>query len=197
MSYQAYLDNIKKKTGKTPDDFRSLAEKRGLLRADVKAGEVLAWLKADFGLGHGHAMAIYGTLRSMDRPQPTVDERLGKHFSGLRAGWQQVYRQLMTKVEKFGPDVTVKPTDSYISILRSEKKFAIVQISADRLDVGIKAKNLEASRRLELSGQWNTMVTHRVRVESAGQIDAELIGWLRTAYDRSASSTKPSRATAA
>jgi hypothetical protein len=184
MSYQAYLDNIKKKTGKTPDDFRSLAEKRGLLRANVKAGEVLAWLKADFGLGHGHAMAIYGTLGSTDKPPPTADERLGKHFSGLRAGWQQAYRQLMTKVETFGPDVTVKPTDSYISILRSEKKFAIVQISADRIDVGIKAKNLEASRRLELSGQWNTMVTHRVRVNSAGQIDAELIGWLRTAYER-------------
>jgi hypothetical protein len=72
-------------------------------------------------------MAIYGTLGSTDKPQPTADERI---------------------------------------------------------HVGIKAKNLEASCRLEPSGQWNTMVTHRVRVNNAGQIDAELIGWLRTAYER-------------
>ncbi len=47
MSFQAYLDNIKAKTGKTPDDFRSLAAQKGL----TKYGEILAWLKADFGLG--------------------------------------------------------------------------------------------------------------------------------------------------
>ena len=54
MSFQAYLDNIKAKTGKTPEDFRLLAEKKGL----VKPGEIVAWLKADFGLGHGHANAL-------------------------------------------------------------------------------------------------------------------------------------------
>jgi hypothetical protein len=63
MSFQAYLDNIKAKTGKTPDDFKQLAEKQGLLKADIKAGAIVAWLKKDFGLGHGHAMAIYATFK--------------------------------------------------------------------------------------------------------------------------------------
>ncbi|WP_259014287.1 DUF4287 domain-containing protein [Emticicia fluvialis] len=62
MSFQAYIDNIQKKTGKTPEDFKKLAEAKGLLRPDVKAGEIVGWLKADFDLGHGHAMAIYATL---------------------------------------------------------------------------------------------------------------------------------------
>jgi hypothetical protein len=67
MSFQAYLDNIQSKTGKTPDDFRRLAEVRGLaangaLLPGVKATQVTDWLKADFGLGHGHAMAVYALL---------------------------------------------------------------------------------------------------------------------------------------
>lgn len=68
MSFQAYLDNIKAKTGKSADDFRKLAEKKklmehGKLRQDVKAGEIVKWLKDDFELGHGHAMAIYAVLK--------------------------------------------------------------------------------------------------------------------------------------
>ncbi len=65
MSFQAYIDNIKAKTGKTPEDFKKLAEKKGLLKPDVKAMEVVNWLKKDFGLGHGHAMAIYAVFKGI------------------------------------------------------------------------------------------------------------------------------------
>lgn len=63
MSFQAYINNIKTKTGKTPEDFKKLAEEKGLLEPGVKAGEIVAWLKEDFGLGHGHAMAIYAAFK--------------------------------------------------------------------------------------------------------------------------------------
>ena len=63
MSFQAYIDNIKTKTGKTPADFKKLAEKKGLLKHGIKAGEIVKWLKEDFDLGHGHAMAIYATFK--------------------------------------------------------------------------------------------------------------------------------------
>ena len=68
MSFQAYIDNIKKKTGKTPDDFKKLAEKKGFLNKGklvktVKATEITNWLKSEFELGHGHAMAIYMTFK--------------------------------------------------------------------------------------------------------------------------------------
>jgi hypothetical protein len=63
MSFQAYIDNIKIKTGKTPDEFKQLAEQKGLLKQGVRAGEIVAWLKEDFGLGRGHAMAIYATFK--------------------------------------------------------------------------------------------------------------------------------------
>ena len=63
MTFQAYIDNIKAKTGLSPEDFKKLAKKKGLLEPDVKAMQVVAWLKKDFGLGHGHAMAIYATFK--------------------------------------------------------------------------------------------------------------------------------------
>ena len=65
MSFQAYIDNIKAKTGKTPADFKKLAEKKGLLKSGVKAMEIVNWLKKDFNLGHGHAMAIYATFKGI------------------------------------------------------------------------------------------------------------------------------------
>lgn len=64
MSFQAYLANIKKKTGKTPDDFHVLAETRGLVGSDVTAVQLVAWFEKDFGLGHGHAMAIWAVFKS-------------------------------------------------------------------------------------------------------------------------------------
>lgn len=54
MTYKAYIDNIKAKTGKDPDYFKETAEKKGLM----KYSELLAWLKSDYGLGRGHANAI-------------------------------------------------------------------------------------------------------------------------------------------
>ena len=72
MSFQAYIDNIKKKTGKSPEDFKKLAEKKGFLQKGqlqegVKAGEIIAWLKEDFDLGHGHAMAIYAVFKGVKK----------------------------------------------------------------------------------------------------------------------------------
>lgn len=63
MSFQAYIDNIQAKTGKSPDDFKAIAEAKGLLKPGVKAGDIVGWLKDDFDLGRGHAMAIYATLK--------------------------------------------------------------------------------------------------------------------------------------
>ncbi len=62
MSFQAYLDNIEIKTGKTPNDFISLATDKGF-GSDTKAGEIISWLKEDFGLGHGHAMALVHVIK--------------------------------------------------------------------------------------------------------------------------------------
>ena len=59
MSFQAYLDNIKAKTGKTPQELQQIAVEAGVYSPDMKASELVTWLKAEFDLGHGHSMAIW------------------------------------------------------------------------------------------------------------------------------------------
>jgi predicted transport protein len=180
MSFQAYLDTVKAKTGKTPDDFRKLATQKGL----SKHGEIIKWLKEDFELGHGHANAVAAMLLKSETRKASTDEKVGKVFTGKKAHWQKSYDTLIEKVSKFGEDVSVAPTESYISLLKGKKKFAIVQpSSAERLDIGIKLKDVKAAGRLEPSGSWNSMVTHRVKISDTKEIDKEVIGWLKQAYE--------------
>ncbi len=68
MSFQAYLDNVQTRTGKSPDELKALAQAAGLiegddLKAGVKATQVTDWLKSEFDLGHGHAMSIYAYFK--------------------------------------------------------------------------------------------------------------------------------------
>lgn len=63
MSFQAYLDNIETKTGKTPNEFIELAKAKGFHK-DAKAGEIIAWLKQDYELGRGHAMALVHVIKN-------------------------------------------------------------------------------------------------------------------------------------
>jgi hypothetical protein len=70
MSFQAYLNTIKAKTGKLPADFRVMAEQKGFtqngsLKATTKAGDIVKWLKDEFDLGHGHTMAIFALLKGI------------------------------------------------------------------------------------------------------------------------------------
>ncbi|WP_019135561.1 DUF4287 domain-containing protein [Cellulomonas massiliensis] len=63
MSFQAYLDAIEEKTGKTPRALVDEAHARGF-GADTKAGEILTWLQADYGLGRGHGMALVHVVKN-------------------------------------------------------------------------------------------------------------------------------------
>ena len=63
MSFQAYLDNIEKKTGKTPLEFIALAKNKGF-GSDTKSTEIVTWLKGEFELGHGHAMALVHVIKN-------------------------------------------------------------------------------------------------------------------------------------
>jgi hypothetical protein len=180
MSFQAYLDTIKAKTGKTPDDFRALAAQKGL----TQYSEILAWLKADFGLGHGHANAMAQVLANADKLKASPDDKLAAHFAGGKLKWRQAYDALAAQIHEFGADVTIAPNQSYINVQRGAKKIAILQPStAERFDVGIKLKGVAPAGRFEAAGTWNAMVTHRVSMNDPQQMDAELLSWLKQAYE--------------
>lgn len=63
MSFQAYIDNIKSKTGRTPEDFKNQMQKEGILKPDMAATTLVNWLKEKYDLGHGHSMAIWAVFK--------------------------------------------------------------------------------------------------------------------------------------
>ncbi len=182
MSMQAYLDTITTKTGRSPDEIIQLAAAEGLLEPGVKPQAIVSWLGDEFGLGRGHAMAIVATIRRQTEPRASTDEKVDRHFAGRKAAWRPVFDRLVGTVAGFGSDIDVDPGKSYLSLRRAGKKFAIVQVTTNRLDVGIKLKDEPAGDRLEAAGSWNAMVTHRVRLHNPSDLDSELVGWLERGY---------------
>jgi len=182
MSFQAYLDTIKAKTGLDPEEFRPLARERGLLEPGVKAGQIKAWLKEDFDLGPGHAMALISILTPSGRAGGSVDEKIDAIFAGPKAHWRPLVDRLIGELRESGGELTLAPTNNYLSLVSSDRKFAILQPTGDRLDVGIKRKGAPATVRFEAAGSWNSMVTHRARITDDTAPDAELLDWLKLAH---------------
>lgn len=180
MTFQAYLDTIREKTGLGPADFKRIAAEKGLL-PDAKPAEIVAWLAEDYGLGRGHAMAIVATLKPT-RAADKSDDPVGAYFSGTKAAWRPAFDDLLAAVREFGP-VEIAPTNSYLSLTKNGAKFAIVAATGTRLDLGIKLTGVEPTERFEAAGTWNSMVTHRVRIADAAEIDTQVLNWLRDAYD--------------
>ncbi|HEY9412791.1 MAG TPA: DUF4287 domain-containing protein [Jiangellaceae bacterium] len=195
MSFQGYLDAIRAKTGLGADDFSRLAAERGLAGPGVKAGAVIDWLAADYGLGRGHAMAIVAVLKDAMPASAAdaagaaraIDDAVDAVFSGPRRVWRATFETIWQEVSRLGEDVGLQPTKQYVGLTRAGRKFAIVAPTAARLDIGIKLDPGEDSPRLAPAGSWNSMVTHRAQLFSADELDTDLLGLLAAAYDRAGS----------
>jgi hypothetical protein len=115
---------------------------------------------------------------------PHGEDPVGEQFKGPKAGLRPIYEAIVAEVKKFGSDVEVSPKKANVSLRRS-KQFALLQPStAARFDVGMNLKGVPPAGRLEASGSFSAMVSHRVRLESVKGVDKELIGWLKQAYEQ-------------
>jgi len=173
------IENLKENTGKSIDQWVKIATGSRL----AKHGEIVTFLKNDHGMTHGYAnLVAHRTLKSA-ASDAAPDDLVSAQFSGAKAGLKPIYDKLIAAIQEFGNDVEVAPKKAYVSVRRA-KQFAILQPStATRFDVGINLKGTPPTERLEASGSFNAMVSHRVRVESDGQVDKQLLGWLKLAYD--------------
>ena len=174
------IANLKEKSGRSLEQWLALVAKSGL----AKHGAIVKWLKAEHGLTHGYAnlVAAKALEAASGAPAPGSDELVRAQYSGPKAALRPIYEALVARLQKLGPDVEIAPKKSYVSLRRS-KQFALIQPStAERVDVGIQLVGVAPTARLEQSGSFNAMVSHRVRVTDRKQIDAELVGWLKQAY---------------
>ena len=173
------IANLPERTGKSLDDWFALLDKSFL----DKHGEILKLLKADHCVTHGFANLIAHEFRNRAAGNKLPDLVAGQ-YAGAKAGLKPIYDAVVALVTRFGGDVEIAPKKAYVS-LRSKKQFALVQPSTrTRVDVGINLGDSPTTERLEASGSFNAMVSHRVRLTDVGDVDAELGNWLRTAYEQ-------------
>lgn len=180
---QKMIANLPEKTGKSLEAWTVHLKKSGL----AVNKEIMAHLKGEHGVSHGYANLISQMVRRGDEVQAAVsgtgDDLVAAQYAGGKADLKPIHDAIMKAVAGFGSDVELAPKKAYVS-LRRTKQFGLVQPSTrTRVDVGLKLKDRMPEGRLEDAGSWNAMVTHRVRLASIDDVDAELIGWLRDAYE--------------
>jgi hypothetical protein len=173
------LQNLESKTGKNIDQWIEIANKSPA----TKHKEIIDYLKSEYGLTYGYANLIaLKTREAREGQAPTGDTLIEAQYAGGKSDLRPIFDEITANVGKFGKDVEIAPKKSYVS-LRCIKQFAILQPSTKtRLDVGINLIGSAPGDRLEASGSFNVMVSHRVRVSELDQVDAELIKWLNEAY---------------
>jgi hypothetical protein len=173
--------NIARETGRPVAEWGARALAAGMQRH----GEIVSWLKQQHGLSHSHANQI--AKRAL---QPAAETAGGDNvdhlFQGGREGLRPIYDGIVAAAKSLGADVSLAPKKNNVSV-RRRRQFALLQPSTrTRLDVGLILKARAPDGRLEPSGSFNAMFTHRVRIERPEQVDAELRQWLKEAYDEAA-----------
>ena len=178
---KSMVRNLEEKTGKTFEQWIGIARKE---KAE-KHGTLVTALKKKHGLTHGYANLVAHKAHGTDAGSTSDSAGLvDLQYAGKKQSLREIYDLLLAKVAGFGPDVEVAPKKTYVSLRRS-KQFALIQPSTStRVDVGINLKGKAPSARLEESGSFNGMVSHRVRVGSRAEVDDELVSWLKEAYEQ-------------
>lgn len=181
----AMIANMPEKTGKSLEQWLKLT--RAAQKKDpeglARHGQLVKHLKAEHGMTHGFAnLVAHKTLESDSGSAGDTGDLVDAQYAGPKADLRPIYDAIIKGVSAFGKDVEIAPKKAYVA-LRRNKQFGIIQPSTKtRVDVGINCKDREPTDRLEPSGSFNSMVSHRVRIEHAKQVDKELLGWLRDAY---------------
>lgn len=173
------IANLERKTGKSLDEWVAIVKARGLMKHNA----IIKYLKSEHGFTHGYANMV--SLQARQASSRDVDDAdlVTNQYSGAKAKLRPIYDAVLAVVTDFGDDVEVSPKKAYVSLRRS-KQFALVQPSTrTRLDVGINLGDEPATDRLEASGSFNSMVSHRVRLTAVTDVDETLVTWLRQAYE--------------
>jgi len=174
-SIRSQARNIEQATGRSMDDWVALVKASGKDRHT----EVMEWLKAEHGFGHGNANLV--ALTAKRGSAAGGDELVDAMYVGPRATLRPFHDRVIELTRSFGVDVELAPKKAYVSLRRSKQFGTVGPGPRDRIEIGLNLPGVEPAGRLEAAGG---MCTHRVRLSSTDELDAEVIGWLREAYER-------------
>ena len=174
------IRNLEEKTGKSLDQWIHIVNESKI----SKHKEIVSFLKSEFGLTYGYANLIAHKARESTGEAPKEGEDLVEaQYSGDKGSLRPIYETIILEVSEFGDDQEIVPKKAYVS-LRRNKQFAIIQPSTKtRVDISMNLKGTDPQGRLEASGSFNAMVSHRVRITQVEEVDDELFQWLRNAFE--------------
>ncbi|WP_339665560.1 DUF4287 domain-containing protein [Maribacter arcticus] len=170
------IDNMPEKTGKSLKEWKSLLN----LKSFTKHSEAVNFLKKEHGVTHGFANTIV-TLSKEENSTP--NDLVEQQYKG-KENLALIYNALLKVIKRFGDDVTITPKKTTVSLIRKTQFALIKPATKTRIDLGLKIKDKPTNGRLESSGPFGTMCTHRVQLTDAKQVDDELIAWLTEAYQK-------------
>jgi len=185
-AYATQLSNIQNKTGKSLDELTELINNSGL----KKHAEIRSMLMEKLGLGYGDATMLTHYVLKTDAQSAAKEKGLSTEavldeiYSGTKVDLRPIHEKLMEAFTQFG-EFEIAPKKGYVS-LRRKRQFAMLGPATNtRVELGINIKNLETDERL-LEQPAGSMCNYKVKLTETGQVDDELIAWLRQAYDGSA-----------
>jgi hypothetical protein len=174
---QNHLDNIQVKVGKSLDEIFAVFSASGF----EKHGQIRDFAKTEFGVGHGDANALALHFLKRGEALAQSDDPLDELYAGPKAALRPIHDALMAKISGFG-EFEIHPKKGYVA-LRRKKQFAMIGPATNsRVEVGINMKGVPGTDRLVEQAPGG-MCQYKVKVSEASEVDAELFGWLETAFD--------------
>lgn len=144
---------------------------------------IMDFLKSEHGFTHGFANFVALKARKADAASHAPEDLVEKQYTG-KESLRPIYEQLIVEIAALGTDITRTPKKDSVSLIR-KRQFALIKpATKTRIDLGLKLKGKDIGDRLEGSGPFGAMCTHRVRLTSVEEVDAELIAWIREAYEK-------------
>ncbi len=176
---QTMVDNLYKNTGKTLEQWIALVKKENF----EKHGQIISFLKDEHGFTHGFANLVAHKSKGSDAGSAeNTEDLVTKQYLG-KEHFRPLYEKLMQEIKGFGNDVEVVPKIAYVA-LRRKKQFAILQpVTKTRYEIGINLKGQEPKGKLEAITAANAMCSHKINLADIKDVDDEVIGWIKTAYE--------------
>ncbi|MEZ5308347.1 MAG: DUF4287 domain-containing protein [Pyrinomonadaceae bacterium] len=175
---QTMIDNLARNTGKSLDEWIAIVRKENF----SKHGEIIKFLKEQHGFTHGFANLVAHKARASDAGSAEdKTDLLEKQYRG-KEHLKPIYEKLMSEIQAFGDDIEIAPKNSYVS-LRRKKQFATLNpATKTRFEVGINLKGQDPAGKLEAE-RPNAMCSHKINLKDIGEIDGEVIEWVKKAYE--------------
>jgi hypothetical protein len=174
---QTMIENMPEKTGKKLEEWIQILSNENFEKHSI----AVKFLKKEHGVTHGFA----NTIVTLSKDSANLPEDLVSNQYSGKESLKPIYEMLLCAIKSFGEDIVIAPKKGSVIVIR-KKQFALIKpATKTRIDLGLKLKGMAVQGRLEASGPFGSMCTHRIQLSHISDVDSEVVEWLSKAYETS------------